>query len=388
MHEWRRAAWVRRVDWVAIALCVVVLALDLRTLAPSVLWSDEAEFQLQTAVLGVPHQTGYPLYILVGKLWTLLVPLGSIAYRINLLSAVWGTLTTLLVYLAIKRVMGERLAAFIAAAALAVSPAFWQQSSIAGVRTFHTAFVALITLLSIGVLQGWASLEALALAVGLSLTHHRMTLFLLPGVVWIMLQAPQGWRAAVRRLPQLVLLVLVPQLLYLFPLLRGQWASPNDFLGFALATNETPMVLAKSQAEVVGQYVHQVLPSLWRAFTPVGLVIAVTGLVALFIGAGKTTRSRRALGVYLVIGIPANVIFAGIHFTEDPNKYLTHGLTLIAVALGIGLAQMSTWLAPTAARHGLPSPRLASLCRSSLACSVFRLLIRAASPGLARSRSI
>jgi hypothetical protein len=177
-------------DWVAVALCVAVFILDLRTLAPSVLWSDEAEFQLQTAMLGVPHQTGYPLYILMGKLWTLLVPLGSMAYRVNLLSAVWGVVTVLLVYLAIKRMTQARLAALAGAAALAVSPAFWQQSSIAGVRTFHTAFVALITLFSIGVVKGWASLEVLALAVGLGLTHHGMTLFLIPGVIWVMLQNP------------------------------------------------------------------------------------------------------------------------------------------------------------------------------------------------------
>lgn len=340
-----RAAWAQRIDWAAVLLGVAVLVLDVRTLAPSILWSDEAEFQLQTAVLGVPHQTGYPLYILMGKLWTLLIPLGSIAYRINLLSAVWGAITVLLVYLAIKRVTKARLAAFAAATALAVSPAFWQQSSIAGVRTFHTAFVALITLLSIGVLQGQAPLEALALAVGLGLTHHRMTLFLLPGVAWVMLQAPQGWRSAVRRLPRLALLVLAPQVLYLFPLLRGQWASMNGFLSFALATNEAPTVLAKSQAEVVGQYGNQVLPSLWRAFTPVGLIIAVIGLATLFISARNEMRARRALGVYLAIGIPVNVIFAGIHFTEDPNKYLTHGLTLMAIVLGIGLAHVPAWLA-------------------------------------------
>src|SRR5438045_9307008 len=40
------------------------------------------------AVLGVPHPTGYPLYVLLGKLFTLL-PVGDVAYRVNLSSAVY-----------------------------------------------------------------------------------------------------------------------------------------------------------------------------------------------------------------------------------------------------------------------------------------------------------
>src|SRR5690349_11953418 len=58
-----------------------------RTLAPSVMPGDYAEFQMSAAILGIPHPTGYPLYILLGKLFTML-PFGDVAYRVNLSSAV------------------------------------------------------------------------------------------------------------------------------------------------------------------------------------------------------------------------------------------------------------------------------------------------------------
>src|SRR5918911_702298 len=64
------------------------LLLYARTLAPSVLPGDYAEFQMCAAILGVPHPTGYPLYVLLGKLFTLL-PVGDVAYRVNLSSAVY-----------------------------------------------------------------------------------------------------------------------------------------------------------------------------------------------------------------------------------------------------------------------------------------------------------
>src|SRR5512140_322715 len=64
------------------------LAMYTWTVAPSVMPGDYAEFQMCAAILGIPHPTGYPLYVLLGKLFTLL-PFGDVAYRVNLSSAVY-----------------------------------------------------------------------------------------------------------------------------------------------------------------------------------------------------------------------------------------------------------------------------------------------------------
>src|SRR6266542_808761 len=61
------------------ALFLVAGALYVYTLAPTVLPGDYAEFQMCAAILGIPHPTGYPLYILLGKVFTLL-PVGDVAY--------------------------------------------------------------------------------------------------------------------------------------------------------------------------------------------------------------------------------------------------------------------------------------------------------------------
>src|SRR5690348_14401477 len=64
------------------------LGLYIRTCAPDVLVGDSGEFQFTGAILGIPHPTGYPLYTLLGWLWSM-VPLRDVAYRINLSSAVY-----------------------------------------------------------------------------------------------------------------------------------------------------------------------------------------------------------------------------------------------------------------------------------------------------------
>ncbi len=58
------------------------------TLAPSVatVFDDSLEMQLVAFRLGIAHPTGYPLYTLLGKLFTLL-PLNDVAFRVNLMSA-------------------------------------------------------------------------------------------------------------------------------------------------------------------------------------------------------------------------------------------------------------------------------------------------------------
>ena len=64
--------------------------LYLFTLAPTVMWYDMGEFALGSYVLGIGHDPGYPLYMILGKLFTLL-PIGDVAYRVNLMSAAWGS---------------------------------------------------------------------------------------------------------------------------------------------------------------------------------------------------------------------------------------------------------------------------------------------------------
>src|SRR5687768_5388986 len=66
---------------------LIALAAYIRTLLPGQAFGDWGEMQTVPHVLGVAHPTGYPTYILLSWLAHLL-PVGSIAFRANLLSAV------------------------------------------------------------------------------------------------------------------------------------------------------------------------------------------------------------------------------------------------------------------------------------------------------------
>ncbi len=106
---------------------------------------DSGELVAAVYTLGIPHPSGYPLYVLLGKLWTILVPLGSIAFRMSLFSAVCAAAT---VGLLCRLCRGWGLSAVASAGAallLAFSPSFWSQANVQRVYSLNALFVIGVT---------------------------------------------------------------------------------------------------------------------------------------------------------------------------------------------------------------------------------------------------
>jgi hypothetical protein len=97
---------------------------------------DDGLFIMASHFLGLPQPPGYPLHTLLGKLFTL-VPIGPVAYRVHLLSALFGALTGAVVWLVIRLIVRETAACYVGALALGLSAVFWSQATIAEV--YHSA---------------------------------------------------------------------------------------------------------------------------------------------------------------------------------------------------------------------------------------------------------
>ena len=157
----------------AIAIGLMSLGLYVRTLAPSVLYGDVAEFQTLSYTLGMTHASGYPTQIMIGKLFTYL-PFGNIAYRVNLMSAFFGALAVVNVYLIVRLLGGQPAAGALAASALATSVFFWRRTIIA---ESYAPAAGMLSAVWLAVLLWrrsgrWQWLFAAGLAGGLSLGIH------------------------------------------------------------------------------------------------------------------------------------------------------------------------------------------------------------------------
>ncbi len=175
-------------------LCLILLIFTLgwvytATLLPGVGYSgDTAKFQFLGKILGIPHPTGYPLYLVLNNLFVTLFPFGSVAYKANLLSAVFAiggcaVLFNLLTYLKLKP-----LPALMVTLSLGLSRIVWSQAVVAEVYTLHLLLMVSVIYALIRWHDGKA--RAFYVATGLyalSFGNHLTSITLLPAFVYITL---------------------------------------------------------------------------------------------------------------------------------------------------------------------------------------------------------
>ena len=131
----------RDVTWAA-ASALVTLALFVVTLRPDVGGTEDSpKFQFVGQALGTAHSPGYPFYVMATWLFSG-SPIDTLAYRVNLFSAVCGALSCLCIFLTARRLGVTRLLSFAAALAAATSYPVWSNSVTAEVYTLAAVLSA------------------------------------------------------------------------------------------------------------------------------------------------------------------------------------------------------------------------------------------------------
>ena len=122
----------------------------LQTLLPGVGWGDIARFQYVARVWGIPHRFGYPLYIVLSRLFGYL-PVNDLAYRVNLMSALFAALAVVMVYFTVMRLVDDWVGAASAALSFAFSVELWRQAVVAEVYSLNAFLIGAVVL----VLLAW-----------------------------------------------------------------------------------------------------------------------------------------------------------------------------------------------------------------------------------------
>lgn len=179
----------RRDALTAVLVGALTFALYLRTLLPHLGGTEDTpKFQYLGYVLGTAHNPGYPLYVLISHLFSYL-PVGTLAYRMNLLSACLGVATVVVAFFAARTLGCRRVSAVAVALSLAAGRRFWQNSVIAEVYTLNALLwaLAILKLLQWGrgrrVRDLYGALGCFALGFG----NHLTILGLLPALACFVL---------------------------------------------------------------------------------------------------------------------------------------------------------------------------------------------------------
>ena len=326
-----------------LALALGALALYMATLLPGIGSGDTAEFQRVAPTLGVAHPTGYPLYTMLGWLWSWLPLGGTPAWRMNLFSACTAALAVGALFLAARALGQSRVVAAMAALTLAVSSTFWSQATIAEVYALAALIQALLILALLRWRRGRWPLWVAGLLLGLGLAHHRTIILMIPGALVFWGLEAGGWRlATAQRLPvsslqsqasRAALAALAGCLLYVYlPLRAPQWIdSPQAFAQYVAGSSALSVWLTPEQPwRIAGEHVRELAQRfVWPQFFPLGTLLALLGGLRLW-------QRDRAAAALLTIGYALVLLFCTLFFVQDVDVFMISAHLIAALLIGEG----------------------------------------------------
>lgn len=340
---WRTAAAV------GIVFCVLLVAY-VRTLMPGTVGGDAGELQYAAPLLALVHPTGQPLYVLLGKLWTEIIPFGTEAYRMNLLAAVSAALAGASLTWFTVRLTGNRIIALGVGLVLGLGATLWGQALIAD----KYAFTVLLAVWICGLALWWGRdhataphgdrlLYALSAAFGVGLLHHRSLGLFAVGIGVLVLWHLRG--AVVRRWRRTLVcaaLVIVPALVMyptVLPLLRANDNSPllwqpDDAAGWVDFLLERHVlsdeVLVFDDAGTISEQLALYGRALVDDHTPLVALIALGGVVWL-------ARRRPASAVFMLVSFGLLAFFsANFRGNERQFTYYLPSFVVLAYAFALG----------------------------------------------------
>lgn len=339
---------------------LVSLFFYLITLAPTIFDGlDSIEYTTSAYRLGIPHSTGYPLYLILGKAFTYL-PFGDVGYRINLMSAVFAAATSMLVFKISLMLTRRAIPSLAAALFFSFSYYVWFLAVRAEVYTLQAFLTAFIIFL-------WFRWEAsgnrkliygAAFVWGLSFGNH-MTIGLLgPAFSYLLLRGlftrTIRWRD-VALVPLLVAFGFVLIYAYLpwryladaTPNVLGTYTGNGEFvrvdltswegLRWTLTGREYGQLFFAYDIPGFFDQFGEYLKLLYGNFLSIGLLPGLVGLIYL-----AFTRRHQFTVLFLAFGF--YLFFLVNYGAFDKETMYIPTYVIWAVFMGVGLAYISNLL--------------------------------------------
>lgn len=181
-------AFMSRTNFIFFCLVIGFVAIFyIMTMLPSQGFHDAGELQTVAPTFNIAHPTGYPTYILLGKIFVTIFPFGEIAWRVNLLSVIYSILTLIFAALFLVKLTNNFTWSLLGILILAFTQPFWNYAGIADTHTLNRMFLFLLLFLSLLLYQKWRIKIwfLYCLFFGLGLGNHLLLLYAIPAfLMW------------------------------------------------------------------------------------------------------------------------------------------------------------------------------------------------------------
>ncbi|MBI5207802.1 MAG: DUF2723 domain-containing protein [Candidatus Firestonebacteria bacterium] len=283
----------------------------INTMAPTITPGDSGELITGAYTLGIAHPPGYPLFILIGRIFSL-IPLGSISFRLNLMS-VFFSLCSLFVFFKICQTLFSSLTlAGIAAFFTGMSYTLWSQSIVAEVYTLHIFIVLCLFWLLIKK----SNLRIFSFLLGLGLCNHHTILVFIPIFIWKLVEE--------RKYKDIIIYInlLLGLSLYLYMPIRSfynpvlNWGETHTFLKFTKHILRSQFGTLWKDSNILSNFIFQITfynKILFQQISIFFLPLFLYGIYKLF----SLNKIFGIYSLYLFLSFSAGTIIV-LNFTMVP----------------------------------------------------------------------
>ena len=337
-------------------IIVVHLVIFLLTMPRNLSWgaygnaSDGGELITAVNYLGVPHPPGYPIYMILLKIFTSIIPFGNLALKSNLFSILTSIAAICIVFLFTLKLAEKIYPEFskslkltvcsIGSFVIGTSPLFWSQSIIAEVYSLNALFVSLILLISYKIMD-FTNLKPYkmtlffwGLIAGLSLGNHLTIIAIIVPLFCIFIKQ---FKLDLKKYTYIAYGTIAGLISYIYIPIRAaqnppiNWGGADTFDGFIWLITAAPYreyVLGVDQSLLFSRLL-QYTQILFVQFNPLGIFLCIIGGLAIY-------RKEPKLFFPLTFSTIILSIYSLAYNSVDFEVLMLPALMIISIGISIG----------------------------------------------------
>ena len=324
----------------AVLSLVIPLVIYILTLEHKLVGGDTSWYAIQIPEMSLMVPTGYPTFTLLEKLFTFL-PIGDLAYRLNLFSAIFGALTILFLFLSINRLVKNEFISFISSMIFAFIVPFWEVANRLEFDTLNSFFMVLMFFSAIIYNENKTRkyLYFFSFCLGLSLTNHPLAFFLVPAVVlYVIIINPRIFKS-IKAIFISMLYFILPLLSYLYLPIRslqgyGEVNTPLRFFYYITGRGITGQLHG---GRFGGRNIFSILKVLkdylnmfYESYGIVLLIIAIVGFIFLI-------KKNIKFGLCTFLLVILNFLVPPLYAGHALRNYLLNSMIVFSFYIAFGM---------------------------------------------------
>lgn len=346
------------------------------TMDPAVGYIDSGELATVCATLGIAHPTGYPLFTLLGWVFSNLPIADTVIMRLNIMGALFTAIGAANVVLltreialywvhwkkpvfkngyATKKNEDEvkdggvaTLTGLVAGSAAAFALTWWQQGTSVEVYSLHILLLPLVIHYFLRMLRTDSATAVgknsvvFAVLLGLAFTNHLTSIVLAPGFLYLYFVTYGLNASSFRKIAKLAVPFTLTLLIYLYLPIRASsdpilnWGDPSDWSSFIKHVTggqyKIWMFTGNNSGEQLGWFFRDFLTNEYN--TIFGFFSLMVGIGALILNARGLTK--RILWFTLIL-FSSSVFYAVNYDIHDIGPYFLLAYLVAAVWLALGV---------------------------------------------------